>query len=56
MYGTVSLSSTVPALGQDLLVEFYGFNVDPDFSNCIDGFILVEVEKIKESKKQRYIQ
>lgn len=37
-------------------VEFHGFNVDPNFSNCIDGFILVEVDKIKESKKSRYIK
>jgi len=37
-------------------VEFHGFNVDPNFSNCIDGFILVHVNKIKESKKQRYIK
>lgn len=37
-------------------VEFHGFNVDPHFSNCIDGFILVKIEKIKESKKQRYIK
>ncbi len=36
-------------------VKFLGFNVDKDFSDCIDGFILVEIEKIKESSKQRYI-
>jgi len=36
-------------------VSFHGFNIDPNFSNCIDGFILVEVSKIKESKKERYI-
>lgn len=37
-------------------VEFHGFNIDPNFSNCIDGFILVHVDKIKPSKKQRYIK
>ena len=36
-------------------VEFCGFNVDPNFSDCVDGFILVEIDKIKESKKQRYM-
>jgi len=37
-------------------VEFHGFNVDPLFSNCIDGFIMVEIAKMKDSKKQRYIK
>jgi len=37
-------------------VEFHGFNVDPSFSNCIDGFIMVEIDKMKESKKTRYIK
>lgn len=36
-------------------VKFLDFGVDPDFENCIDGFILVDVEKIKESKKKRYM-
>ena len=37
-------------------VKFYGFNIDFDFSDCIDGFIMVEIDKIKESKKQRYMK
>jgi hypothetical protein len=36
-------------------VKFLGFNVDNDFNDCIDGFILVEIAKIKESVSQRYI-
>lgn len=36
-------------------VRFLEFGVDPDFENCLDGFILVEVEKIKESKRRRYM-
>jgi putative hemolysin len=36
-------------------VEFCGFNVDPNFSDCVDGFILVNIDKIKESKKKRYM-
>lgn len=36
-------------------VKFLGFNVDPDFSDCLDGFILVDVEKIKASARKRYI-
>lgn len=36
-------------------VKFLGFNVDPDFSDCIDGFIFVDIKKIKNSAKKRYI-
>ena len=36
--------------------QFLGFNVDPNFSNCVDGLILVHIEAIKEKKYQRYIQ
>jgi len=43
-------------LCEDGGVEFHGFNVDPIFANCIDGFILVHIDKIKESKKERYIK
>jgi putative hemolysin len=42
-------------LCEDGGIEFQEFNIDPDFSNCIDGFIIVNIDKIKDSKKQRYI-
>lgn len=42
-------------LCEDQGVEFHRFNVDYDFSNCIDGFIFVHIDKIKPSKKARYI-
>ncbi|KAB7892718.1 lysophospholipid acyltransferase family protein [Poseidonibacter ostreae] len=36
-------------------VKFLGFNVDKEFSDCIDGFILVNVDKIKDTPRKRYI-
>jgi len=36
-------------------VQFLDFGIDKDFENCIDGFIVVEIDKIKEAKKSRYI-
>ena len=36
-------------------VRFLDFGIDPDFENCVDGFILVEVAKIKEAKRKRYM-
>jgi hypothetical protein len=35
--------------------KFLDFGTDTDFENCIDGFILVEIDKIKSEKKERYI-
>jgi putative hemolysin len=36
-------------------IEFIDFGIDTDF-NTIDGYILVEISKIKEAKRQRYIR
>ena len=35
-------------------VMFIDFCIDPDFNDCVDALILVEVDKIKLSKKERY--
>lgn len=37
-------------------VEFLGFNIDPEFNYCIDGLILVHIDKIKDKKRKRYIE
>ena len=36
-------------------VQFLSFSVDPDFNNCIDGLVLVDLEKVKASKAKRYL-
>ena len=36
-------------------VQFLAFNVDPDFSNCIDGLVCTELDRIKPAKRKRYI-
>ncbi len=57
------MGTTVPVLYKqysDLCeeggIKFCAYNVDPDFSNCVDSFILVDVTKIKASQKKRYIE
>ncbi|MBN2963181.1 lysophospholipid acyltransferase family protein [Sulfurospirillum sp. T05] len=35
--------------------QFVGFNVDTQFGDCLDGFIVVEIAKIKQAKKERYM-
>jgi len=36
-------------------VEFFDFGVDPDFSNAVDGYIMVELDKLKAEKRRRYL-
>ncbi|OEE43309.1 GNAT family N-acetyltransferase [Enterovibrio norvegicus] len=36
-------------------VQFIDFNIDPDFADCIDGLVMVDMTKLKEKKRQRYI-
>ena len=36
-------------------VQFLGFGVDPDFNDCIDGLILVDLMKLKAKKRERYL-
>lgn len=42
-------------LCEDGGTKFCAFNVDPDFCDCIDGFVIVDMNKFKPSKKQRYM-
>lgn len=37
-------------------IAFVDFNIDKDFANCVDSFILVDITKIKEAKRKRYIK
>ena len=36
-------------------VRFLGFGVDDSFDMCVDGFIQIDVPKIKDEKRARYI-
>ncbi len=36
-------------------VQFYDFGIDPDFNNAIDGYLMVDLDKLKEEKRRRYI-
>jgi len=35
--------------------QFAGFNIDPNFANCVDGLIIVDLARLKTSKRERYI-
>ena len=36
--------------------HFIDFNIDPNFNNCIDSLVMVEIDKIAPKKRQRYIE
>jgi len=54
-YSIPPLFKQYSELCNDNGTKFYDFNIDPNFNNCVDGFILVEIDKIKNEKKERYI-
>lgn len=37
-------------------IYFAGFNVDHEFGDCVDSFIMVHIDKIKQIKRDRYIK
>jgi hypothetical protein len=36
-------------------VCFTAFNVDRDFGDCVDAFVLVDLERLKPRKRKRYL-
>lgn len=36
-------------------VKFLDFGTDPNFANCVDGLVLVDMTRLKAGKKARYI-
>jgi putative hemolysin len=37
-------------------VQFADFNVDPDFSNCVDGLVIADLSRLKPKKRERYLE
>jgi hypothetical protein len=37
-------------------VQFLDFNIDPDFANCIDGLVVVDLTQLSDKTRQRYIE
>jgi len=36
-------------------VRFLGFGTDPAFGNCVDGLICLDLQRLKSSKRERYL-
>jgi len=54
-YTVPTLYKQYTELCEDGGVRFAAFNVDADFADCVDGLIVIEIDKIKSSKKDRYM-
>ncbi len=57
-----NLGTTIPPLYKQYTglcepggVVFLDFNVDPAFSNCVDGLVIVDIKKLKDVKRKRYM-
>lgn len=37
-------------------VQFAAYNIDPDFADCVDGLVMVDLEKMKPARKRRYLE
>jgi hypothetical protein len=37
-------------------VQFAGFNIDPTFSDCVDGLVIVDLARLKQTARKRYIE
>jgi len=36
-------------------IVFSDFNIDPEFSDCVDAFVIADIEKFKPKKRKRYM-
>ena len=43
-------------LCEDGGVSFHDFGVDADFNDCVDGFLVVDIKKLKPEKRARYFE
>ena len=57
-----NLGTTVPPLYKQYTelcepggVVFLDFNIDPAFNDCVDGLVIVDIKKLKEAKRKRYM-
>ncbi len=53
-FGVPILYKQYTALCNEGGVLFHGFNVDPDFNDCIDGLVVVDINRLLPSKRKRY--
>lgn len=37
-------------------VQFAAYNIDPDFADCVDGLVMVDLHKMKPARRKRYLE
>ena len=53
-YSVPTLFKQYSELCEEGGVQFFDFGYDKDFNNCLDGFIVADLDLLKESKRKRY--
>lgn len=53
-YSVPTLFKQYSELCEEGGVQFFDFGYDKDFNNCLDGFIVANLDLLKESKRKRY--
>ena len=43
-------------LCEDGGIAFTDFGIDPNFNECVDGFVIIDLKMIKKQKYQRYVE
>jgi len=54
-YAIPTLYKQYSDLCEDDGVQFMDFGIDRDFDNCVDGFLVVDLDKLKAQKRKRYL-
>lgn len=54
-YAVPTLYKQYTELCEEGGVQFFDFGIDKDFNNSLDGFIFLNISKIKEAKLERYV-
>lgn len=37
-------------------VQFAAYNIDPDFADCVDGLVMVDIARMKPARRKRYLE
>ncbi len=37
-------------------VQLAAYNIDPDFADCVDGLVMVDIQKMKPARRKRYLE
>ena len=54
-YAVPTLFKQYSDIAQPEGIHYHAFNIDPNFNNCVDGLVMVDIQMLKAKKYKRYI-